>query len=624
MTSKHDKEAFVTGHTGGSVWEPQLVMGHLLVNVLRSVPQCFSAPVAHRHTLSLFPRVACETGVLLLPVLVALTLGAGNDFSSNTTPPAFFSAAFLVSAAALLAPSDAPRVRRCLRSAATATTLSKDARHSLPNAATATPTPTPTPKQTFRRPFSVVFRAYLQLVTVVAILAVDFNVFPRRFAKTEAFGFSLMDLGVGGFVFSNGFVAGPRLKLKPNTPQSRWNNLRKSANIALPILVLGGARFALTKGVDYQEHVTEYGVHWNFFFTLGFIPLLTAFLQFLLPNIHFGIASAFILAAYQYLLTAKGLEEFILHAPRVGSVFALNREGICSFLGYWAISLLASYIGERVLTTHEVLAVEEAPALSAYKKQSNGNASQIESTTTAPATAAGNDRFSIDLLNLIDLFGFLTATTTLFAWLRYEQNIEASRRMANASYALWVVCVSLSLLFGTLLVDFAFSQFGLIPTEQQLMAQLDDADFLPTTTATKPSRSVSRGRSTKSENDDENTPERQASPRLTPAESVQVYAQKQRFVQEYLHRLRTPLVFDAVNRNQLAVFLVANILTGLVNLSMDTLAVDNLSAFFVLWVYLSVVVGMAVWWNEMGWTLNLNRFGSGKSGVKGVEKNKKE
>lgn len=37
--------------------------------------------------------------------------------------------------------------------------------------------------------------------TVFEILAVDFKVSPRRFAKTETYGVSVMDVGTGGLIF---------------------------------------------------------------------------------------------------------------------------------------------------------------------------------------------------------------------------------------------------------------------------------------------------------------------------------------------------------------------------------------------------------------------------------------
>ncbi|EGY15210.1 GPI-anchored wall transfer protein [Verticillium dahliae VdLs.17] len=111
------------------------------------------------------------------------------------------------------------------------------------------------------KPFLTNYRGGMLIVTCLAILAVDFRLFPRRFAKVETWGTSLMDMGVGAFVFSAGVVAArPVLKERAagrSTPLAA--RLLTSMRHSLPLLALGFIRLLSVKGLDYAEHVSEYG-----------------------------------------------------------------------------------------------------------------------------------------------------------------------------------------------------------------------------------------------------------------------------------------------------------------------------------------------------------------------------
>jgi phosphatidylinositol glycan class W len=136
-----------------------------------------------------------------------------------------------------------------------------------------------------------VFRGSLQFATICAILAVDFPVFPRKFAKTETFGYSLMDTGVGAFVLSSGLVSGPRLLSKTASEISIW----KSSKSTFFVFLIGLGRMISTKFVGYQEHITEYGTHWNFFFTLGLVPFIVALQTKILNGLPFVLCAGSIM-----------------------------------------------------------------------------------------------------------------------------------------------------------------------------------------------------------------------------------------------------------------------------------------------------------------------------------------
>lgn len=184
--------------------------------------------------------------------------------------------------------------------------------------------------------FLTAYRAYMMVMTVICILAVDFRVFPRAFAKCETWGTSLMDLGVGSFVVSHGTVS---------IGQRHWS---KTARRMLPLIVLGAVRVALVKGTEYPEHVSEYGVHWNFFITLGALLPAMDVAQRVLPRTALTPAALLSSAAFEAVLRSTPLQQWAISDKRGGSLISLNKEGIVSLPGYLALGLLGLDIGHVI------------------------------------------------------------------------------------------------------------------------------------------------------------------------------------------------------------------------------------------------------------------------------------
>ena len=116
-------------------------------------------------------------------------------------------------------------------------------------------------------------RTWVNIFTVVAILGVDFNIFPRRFAKVETYGVGVMDVGVGCYMICHGSTAHEARFAVGFQLQSYFRSLLRCLKKVLPYLVIGLFRTVSVKVTDYQQHVSEYGVHWNFFITLACVKV---------------------------------------------------------------------------------------------------------------------------------------------------------------------------------------------------------------------------------------------------------------------------------------------------------------------------------------------------------------
>ena len=343
------------------------------------------------------------------------------------------------------------------------------------------------------------------VITCIAILAVDFRVFPRRFAKVENWGTSLMDMGVGSFVFTNGIVS-VRSSLKTETGKLPPLSKRLIASLrhAVPLIILGVVRLISVKGLDYAEHVTEYGIHWNFFFTLGFIPPFVAIFQSffsLLPS--YAVLSCVLAAIYELALDKTNLGAYILTAPRT-DLLSKNREGVFSFFGYLAIFLAGQSLGTYALPRQELLP-KDAP-ISTWLRRS--------------------------ILGKLIVASVCWTVLFYISISYYGLGLGVSRRLANLPYFLWVCSFnSYQIAICCAMETFLFPNIHKASTKED---------------------------------------------------------EKQR------GRDATSRILYAINRNGLAVFLLANLLTGLVNMTMPTLDMGVISTMGVLIGYMAAIAGVAV------------------------------
>ncbi|RMZ76251.1 hypothetical protein DV738_g5062, partial [Chaetothyriales sp. CBS 135597] len=361
------------------------------------------------------------------------------------------------------------------------------------------------------RPFLTHYRGAMLIVTVIAILAVDFPIFPRRFAKVETWGTSLMDLGVGSFVYSAGLVSSRALFKTAGSSSSSGlaGRVLQASRHSIPLLVLGIIRLISVKGLDYAEHVSEYGVHWNFFFTLGLLPPFVELADAVVNGLitirarsrawSYALLALAISLMYEIVLDNTSLLAYILISPRGPDLLSKNREGVFSFIGYLAIFLSGRGTGSVVV---QLLEDDDNNRHSSAKPSSSSVAQQHQNDDeTAHERQRLLTRLATDAALSAALFWL---TTSIHAF-----NLTVSRRLANLPYVLWVV---------------AFNQ-----------------------------------------------------------------------IQICLFALNaSSKVMQVFNKNGLVIFLVANLLTGLVNLTFNTLDASPIQAMAILTAYAAALSGFAL------------------------------
>ncbi|KAJ1968642.1 Glucosaminyl phosphatidylinositol (GlcN-PI) nositol acylation protein [Dispira parvispora] len=446
---KQEKEQWVTGHSGSSVWELPLTSSAALLGywVWRNM-KAYREMVAQTTPQSERPTVGAFVLSYLLWGLPTLFFCVGVSWRTALSVIfVLWGLAYYIRLRPYLAHEKADR---------------------------------PNGSSTSRKAYISGYRAFLMLATCVSILAVDFPIFPRSYAKVETFGISVMDVGVGSFVFSAGIVAARHYN--PRLGWSFGRELIQSAKNSWFLVLLGIGRLLSVKGIEYQEHVTEYGVHWNFFFTLSVLPISVTLLRRISPNPW--VNTVILGVGYQCLLSYTNLQQFILYAPRVDLV-SMNREGLFGFFGYLSLYFMGVAIGQIVFSD------SPAPTHRFHKS--------------------------------IQLVGLTVALLCLFAGVHYGLGIPISRRLLNISYILCVAMLNVMFL-----------------TPFQIAETLINA-------------------------------------RIGVSEPID-------------HDSNIPWLFNAFNRYSLSAFLVANILTGVLNMSIKTLYVEDTKAIVILAVYMLVVL----------------------------------
>ncbi|CAO1622992.1 unnamed protein product [Sympodiomycopsis kandeliae] len=438
----------------------------------------------------------------------------------------------------------------------------------------------PTRPQREHDAFLTIYRSHMMLITIVCILAVDFPVFDRVLGKCETWGTSLMDLGVGSFVFSLGVVsASPYLDTAKARRRAVLPTLMKDLKKSAPLFALGLIRVISVKLTSYPEHVTEYGVHWNFFLTLAVIPILKTSIDGVRRIVggRWSTWGLLVAIVHQCVLTFTPVQGWVLGStPRIESILSANREGIVSLPGYLSIMLLAIDLGMYILARKDPYQAFRKVKLQQSDSDGDGDDEQEDKSAMEEKPQGHVRRTSdgnIDLRHAVRLEGkrlsqlcaILGSWAFIYwstyygsSWVLYLCTTHTrrtitqmtSRRLANLPYVLWVSAFN-----ATFLLSYAsVYRWLLYPLKTSQPSGVQQS--IPST------------------NSNSDSPY----DHLPLPQSIQ--------------QPTTSSLMQLINTHSFALFLICNILTGLINLSIQTMYTNHVLAFIILILY--VIGSLAV------------------------------
>lgn len=109
-----------------------------------------------------------------------------------------------------------------------------------------------------------------------------------------------MDIGVGAVMFATGLSARKVREAFTNKKVPFLKELFSTIKGSIIIIIIGFMRFIIIKDLNYQEHLSEWGIHWNFFATISIVNICIV----LISNIKHSLLIAIsMMLGYEFCLT---------------------------------------------------------------------------------------------------------------------------------------------------------------------------------------------------------------------------------------------------------------------------------------------------------------------------------